>query len=104
MPCRRFQAGERAPKTWNTPYERNSKNLPLREVSHVQISDRGEYCLRKRSGIGPGSPKHQRKWIMFTQIAKTLAAAVVLTSSLIALNTNPSPAPGFQQLPTTQEQ
>jgi hypothetical protein len=41
---------------------------------------------------------------MFTQIAKTLAAAVVLTSSLIALNTNASAGPGAQQVPTSHEQ
>ena len=41
---------------------------------------------------------------MFTKIAKTLAAAIVLTSSSIALNTNASAGPGAQQSPTNQEQ
>ena len=48
---------------------------------------------------------------MFTKIAKTVAAALVLTSSSIALNSNASAGPGnvsagpgAHQFPTSQEQ
>jgi hypothetical protein len=73
-------------------------------MPHVQIADRGEYGVCKRSGIGPDSPKHQGKLIMFTRIAKTVAAALVLASSSIALNSNASAGPGAHQFPTNQEQ
>jgi hypothetical protein len=41
---------------------------------------------------------------MFTKIAKTAAAALVLASSSIALNSNASAGPGARQFPTSQEQ
>jgi hypothetical protein len=42
---------------------------------------------------------------MFTKIAKSLTAALVLVSSSIALNSNASAGPGArQQAPTNQEQ
>jgi hypothetical protein len=41
---------------------------------------------------------------MFTKIAKTVAATLVLASSSIALNSNASAGPGAHQFPTSQEQ
>jgi hypothetical protein len=41
---------------------------------------------------------------MFAKIAKTAAAALVLASSSIALNSNASAGPGAHQFPTSQEQ
>ncbi len=41
---------------------------------------------------------------MFTKIAKTVAAALVLASSSIALNSNASAGPGVRQFPTSAEQ
>jgi hypothetical protein len=41
---------------------------------------------------------------MFTKIANTLAAAIVLASSSIALSFHASAGPGVQQVPTNQEQ
>jgi hypothetical protein len=81
-----------------------AEKFPLGEMPHVQTSDRGKYCVRKRSGIGPGSPKHQGKLIMFTKIAKSVAAALVLASSSIAWNSTASAGPGAHQFPTSQEQ
>jgi hypothetical protein len=41
---------------------------------------------------------------MFTKIAKTAAAAFVLASSSIALNSSANAGPGAHQFPTNQEQ
>jgi len=41
---------------------------------------------------------------MFTKVTKTLAAALVLASSSVALNSKASAGPGAQQFPTNQEQ
>ena len=41
---------------------------------------------------------------MFTKIAKTLAAALVLASSAIALTATANAGPGAHQFPTNQEQ
>jgi hypothetical protein len=41
---------------------------------------------------------------MFTKIAKTLTAALVLASSSIALNATANAGPGAHQFPANQEQ
>jgi hypothetical protein len=49
-------------------------------------------------------PSTKGKLIMFTKIAKTLTAALVLASSSIALNATANAGPGAHQFPANQEQ
>jgi hypothetical protein len=55
-------------------------------------------------GLDLVRPSTQRKLTMFTKIATTLFAALVLASSSIALSSNASAGPGAHQFPANQEQ